>query len=100
MEKNELSEFNSKLNGDFKEADKEWNETSVDRKESTVMIDESPPKFLIYGIKDSPPIHITIICGLQVCYLKLRPWDFNVRIQADLASIYLRYGLCTPVKIK
>jgi hypothetical protein len=24
--------------------------------------------YLIYGVKDSPPIHITIVCALQVTY--------------------------------
>ena len=35
------------------------------KSETQVDID-SPPKYLIYGIKDSPPIYITIICGIQV----------------------------------
>ena len=41
--------------------------TDLAKTEEKVRIDE-PPKFLIYGLKDRPPIHITIICGLQVYY--------------------------------
>ena len=40
----------------------------VGEKTETEVTVESPPKYLIYGIKDSPPIHITVICGLQVNY--------------------------------
>ena len=41
--------------------------TDLAKTEEKIRIDE-PPKFLIYGLKDRPPIHITIICGLQVYY--------------------------------
>ena len=34
--------------------------------EDVVQIEDPPPKYLVYGLTDSPPIHITIICGIQV----------------------------------
>lgn len=30
-------------------------------------VDDLTAKYLIYGVNDSPPIHVTIICALQVC---------------------------------
>ena len=34
--------------------------------DATVVIEDVARKQLIYGVSDSPPIHVTIICGLQV----------------------------------
>ena len=61
MEKTSLT----KLNGDYNEIadDFEDNKNEIVFTEAEV----KPIKHLIYGIKDTPPIHITIICGLQVC---------------------------------
>ena len=44
--------------------------TKQDTDEKTIHIDSSP-KYLIYGIRDSPPIHITIMCGLQVIFYNI-----------------------------
>ena len=35
-------------------------------KDEAVEIHDLPGSGLIYGVLDTPPIHITIICGLQV----------------------------------
>ena len=37
-----------------------------DRVDTTVVIEDTAKKQLIYGVSESPPIHVTIICGLQV----------------------------------
>ena len=58
MEKTSLT----KLNGDYHEIADDLS----DDKDEKVVIEAEPIKHLIYGIKDTPPIYITIICGLQV----------------------------------
>ena len=34
--------------------------------DTTVVIEDTAKKQLIYSVSESPPIHVTIICGLQV----------------------------------
>ena len=53
----------TKLNGDCCEIPDEH----ADDKDEKVIIEAEPTKHLFYGIKDTPPIYITVICGLQVC---------------------------------
>ena len=59
-----------KLNGSLDSKDIHNDEitclSGTEAKPDTKVEMDSPPKYLIYGIKDSPPIHITIICGIQV----------------------------------
>jgi hypothetical protein len=59
-----------------KETDKDVNGTTamfeideVDEKTEMLVepeIENKAEKYLIYGINDSPPIYVTIICALQV----------------------------------
>ena len=44
-------------------------EAKQETKDVEVKIENYADKALIYGINDTPPIHITIICGLQVSLL-------------------------------
>jgi len=37
--------------------------------EALVRTDHVPDKYLIYGVNDVPPVHVTILCALQVCTL-------------------------------
>ena len=55
----ELKEANGKLLDDS--PDKKFDKEGVQ-----VEIENYVDKALIYGVSDSPPIHITIVCGLQV----------------------------------
>lgn len=41
---------------------------SVDVETSFVTTDDRA-KYLIYGVNDSPPIHVTIVCALQVTHI-------------------------------
>ena len=38
-------------------------------KEATIEFEDTARKQLIYGVSDAPPIHVTLICGLQVGYI-------------------------------
>ena len=37
-----------------------------DKEDVDVEVENYADKALIYGVNDTPPIHITIVCGLQV----------------------------------
>ena len=68
-----LTNINGRI-ADYTNADKndiaekiplaELNERAIG--DTTVVIDDTAKKQLIYGVSESPPIHVTIICGLQV----------------------------------
>ena len=62
------AEKHPKSDGDFDTKGQNICLSYVGEKTETEVQVESPSKYLIYGIKDSPPIHITVICGLQVNY--------------------------------
>lgn len=47
-------------------------------------------KYLIYGVNDSPPLHITLVCGLQVCTFLKHLWHITiVRIIMQISNIRL-----------
>ena len=60
------------LNGEIKE-DFNINDEKIalteDDKEATIEFEDTAKKQLIYGVSDAPPIHVTLICGLQVGYI-------------------------------
>ena len=68
-----LTNINGRI-ADYTNADKndiaekiplaELNERAIG--DTTVVIEDTAKKQLIYGVSESPPIHVTIICGLQV----------------------------------
>ena len=47
-----------------------------------VVFEDTAKKQLIYGVSESPPIHVTIICGLQV------------KIKTGGRSLMLKYSVC------
>ena len=53
---------NDSDNGANPGVDKEF----ADSSRSKIVLDVEKRDKLIYGLADSPPLHITIICGLQV----------------------------------
>ena len=53
---------NDSVTGCGPEVDKEI----ADSSRSKIVLDVEKRDKLIYGLADSPPLHITIICGLQV----------------------------------
>ena len=56
------TERNDSVNGGGPGVDKEI----ADSSRSRIVLDVEKRDKLIYGLADSPPLHITIICGLQV----------------------------------
>ncbi|XP_052781708.1 solute carrier family 23 member 1-like isoform X2 [Mya arenaria] len=64
------------VNGDvmlthFRKKDDDDANGEVETEETQVYIENYKDKLLIYGINDSPPIHVTIICALQQGLLSL-----------------------------
>ena len=66
MTQNDISGAGSQLVGDERTQEGVVYKAGEDKTEDNVQIEDHPPKYLVYGLSDSPPIHITIICGLQV----------------------------------
>ena len=65
MDTNDTDDPNRMLNGNDRNSElKGENLPLYEKREVTVEEDE--PADLIYGVTDTPPIHITIISGLQV----------------------------------
>jgi len=52
--------------------------------DNVIEVEDLTNKYLIYGINDAPPIHITIVCALQVSRrflnLKLTFYHFDLSI--------------------
>ena len=66
-----MNENENNLNSSINDVKETFDEDSRELKEkenvdTEVVFEDKAKKQLIYGVSDTPPIHVTIICGLQV----------------------------------
>ncbi|WAQ93785.1 S23A2-like protein [Mya arenaria] len=85
------------VNGDvmlthFRKKDDDDANGEVETEETQVYIENYKDKLLIYGINDSPPIHVTIICALQVAVCASKNDAFKARL---LSSTLFMSGITT-----
>lgn len=59
------------LNNGLAEVDDVGNKQNHKESLATVQMEHKAEKHLIYGIMDRPPIHVTIVSGLQVSKLRM-----------------------------